>query len=233
MTSPATTPVLATRTQAPVSAQTYGALINLSGRQRMLSQRIVLYTVLASQGDPAAAQTASEALQTFLHSHEQLSRGGEGWPGAFSPALQRSFHGPQGADGPIRAFAELAAQVLHEVAAVAPGAVLAVAVRGRLQALVEQATPMLARLNALTQTFEAEAQLSARARHTHLQALIGRIDDVAREARVVSFNARLAATRAGESGREFAVVAQKLAQISEQIGDLAQQAARAGADSRA
>jgi len=216
---------------AAVSDHTHRALINLAGRQRMLSQRIVLFTVLAAQGDQAMLLPAKEALQLFCDSHQQLSRGGGEWPGAFSSELQRSFFGPDGVDAPISAFVSAARSILEELSR--PEAMLSRAGQTRLEALIEQATPTLARLNAVTQTFEAEARLSAQARSAHLQTLIERIDEVAREARVVSFNARLVASRAGVAGREFAVVAQVLSQVSEQIADLAQQAARAGTTSGA
>jgi methyl-accepting chemotaxis protein len=53
---------------------------------------------------------------------------------------------------------------------------------------------------------------------------MGDIQDIAKEARIVSFNARVMAARAGDAGKEFAVVASVLSGISEQIQALARSA---------
>lgn len=122
--TPAVAPgaVLATQAATPpagqaaaVPAQTLGMLINLAGRQRMLSQRIVLHAVLGVQGRPQAGDVAREALELFGRSHRQLVDGGEGLPGLFSAELRQAYFGPTQADAKIREFMHLAARVLDAV----------------------------------------------------------------------------------------------------------------------
>ena len=58
-------------------------------------------------------------------------------------------------------------------------------------------------------------------------------NDVAREAKVVSFNAQVMAARAGQHGREFAVVANVLSGITNEIDGLSLQAVSLAGRSRA
>jgi hypothetical protein len=200
-----------------------GTLINLCGRQRMLSQRIVLHLVLSAQGQTETLAIASDALTLFSDCHEVLSRGKGILPAPWTPALQEAFFGLQGADAPIRTFIRMARQALIEVEqgiGQPPTGTLAPA----LSELVTAATTVLAHLNRLTQCYETAAHDSARCQRQQLIDLIGRIHNIAREARVVSFKARVASARAGEAGQEFGGVASVLSEISEQIAELAETA---------
>lgn len=194
-------------------------LVNQAGRQRMLSQRIILHAVLAAQGDAAATGVARDALALFLRSHDMLSRGHPELPMPADPRLADAFHGPQGADRAIRDFVALATQALQPAARGADAA-------AAIARLAAQATPVLGVLQRLTQLYEALALEAAQAQRRQTAGLIERIQRVAREARIVSFNARVGAARAGDAGREFAAVAQILARITEEVEQLAKQAAQ-------
>ncbi len=204
-----------------IGAELWSTLINLAGRQRMLSQRIVLMALLGERGDATARSVAQDALQQFVAAHGRLARGGDGLPPppqAVQQMLRGSLaDGSDGADAAVRAFIALAEQALRTEVALS---------RPALGQLVERATPMLALLNKLTQAYETlarEAVLQAQ----HRQAgLIGRIERIASEARVISLNARIVAARAGEQGREFGVVASRLVEISAEIEALSREAMR-------
>ena len=199
-----------------------GKLINLSGRRRFTSQRVVLYAVLALKGRAGALEVSREALATFEQAHAALVRGGDGLPGLYCEELRKAYI-DQGADAAMRQFAELA-RCTHD------------ALESRLRSapelvdeLVERATPLLATINAITQLYEDLARRQAQLVKKQLVGVMSEIESIAKQARIVLFNAQVVAARASTSGREFSVVTTELSHITAKIDELAREALRASA----
>jgi len=53
-----------------------------------------------------------------------------------------------------------------------------------------------------------------------LRGIMTDIETIAKQAKMVSFNARIVAARAGQAGKEFSVVAGVLSNITTEIDDL-------------
>jgi hypothetical protein len=210
------------RTTPAASGELFGKTINLSGRRRFTSQRVVLYAVLAAQGREGALATARDALATFGEAHGALLQG-ELSPEALGGDLAAAYFGPDGADARIGAFIALAGRTLDAIAAASPGA------PRLLESLVEAATPLLATLNRLTQIYEDLARQQAASAKRQLSAVMGDIELIAKHARIVSFNAQVVAARAGASGREFAVVSGEMTQITGKLDGLVREAVRSAA----
>jgi len=230
LSHPLPTTVRAGTPTLPPDGERLSALINMAGRQRMLSQRLVLHAVLAAQQQaeqqaqhPAlraapALPVLRETLAHMASSHERLAHGGGEWPGAFSDGLRQAYFAPRNADARIRDFLGLAQQVLSGLEGRRAN------VDAIVQELVAEASPILELLNELTLAHEAEAAQRTRQERSRHQALMERLHAVAREAKVVAFNAQVAAHRAGAHGPEFGVVAARMGVITEEMEKLLQQA---------
>lgn len=205
---------------APQSGEVYSSLINLSGRRRFTSQRVVLYATLALQGRSDAQRLAGEALDTFCAAHTALIEGDDQVPGVFCDALEQLYYGAGGADAVIREFIALAQRSLEMIAAGGQGAAALV------DQLVDKATPLLTVLNRATQVYEDLGKRQVAAAKKQMGSVMQDIEAIAKQARIVSFNAQVIAARAGPVGREFAVVSGELTQITGRLDELVREALR-------
>lgn len=195
----------------PLAGEVFGALINLSGRRRFTSQRLVLYALLAQQGEPGALAIAQEALALFCGAHAALLKGGDGLPGIFCDELRQAYFGPQQGERQIDAFIDQAERTLKAIERGDAGAA------ALLAQLVGLTTSTLATLNQITSVYEDQSRLHARLMKKQLRGVITDIETIARQAKMVAFNARVVAARAGHAGREFAVVAGVMSNITSEI----------------
>ncbi|MYN26444.1 methyl-accepting chemotaxis protein [Duganella levis] len=206
-----------------LSGEVFSALINLSGRRRFTSQRIVLYALLASQGQEGSDATAREALSLFRGAHKSLLSDADGLPGVFCPELREAYFGKMDGDKQIVAFADLGERTLKAIAQESSQAA------ELLAELVRITTPTLAILNAITGIYEEQAKQNARQVRKQLRGVITDIETINRQARMVAFNARIVAARAGQAGKEFSVVAGVLSNITGEIDEMVNAALAAAA----
>ncbi|WP_141917482.1 MULTISPECIES: methyl-accepting chemotaxis protein [unclassified Herbaspirillum] len=198
----------------PLSGEVFGMLINLSGRRRFTSQRLVLYAVLGAQGHADATATAREALALFRGAHAMLLKRSGDLPGVFCPELEDAYFGKAGGDARITGFAELAGRTLNAIDDKLKAA------PELLAELVKETTPLLAVLNQITAIYEEQSRKHARLMRKQLRGIMTNIETIAREAKMVAFNARIVAARSGLAGKEFSVVAGVLSDITGEIDDL-------------
>lgn len=196
------------------------SLVNLAARQRMLSQRMILQTVLAAAGDPARLQAAQRSLTMFTESHAHLiDTIGDAETAEVRQKLHDTYLGPQGVGPQVQAFMQLMRHALEQIGQASPRAEATVA---ELVALTDR---ILEALNTATTAFDDVTKARTGAMSKELSGIVADIQSVAKEAKVVSFNAQVMAARAGQHGREFAVVANVLSDITGEIDQLTRKAA--------
>jgi hypothetical protein len=211
---------------ANVSTEVLSKLINIAGRQRMLSQRICVCAMMARTGSADSVEQGLALVDFFLGNHENLSVGGGGYPGLFSRDLHDAFFGLENNDALIRKFAEQAADFFMRR-------------KNGLRVTDEQYDfvvqtafgRLLNVLDAITGVYEREMKKKGEelsrtiSKHnTELKDLLKDVSSLARRTRLVSFNAHVLSVRAGEAGRDFKVIANEIDQMSVTVSELANRA---------
>lgn len=195
------------------------SLVNIAARQRMLSQRMILQTVMAARGEVFWLQAAQGSLRVFSESHQYLLSTVAQLDPAGARTITHTYEGPKGVGTVVNHFMQLMRRTLHQIESANPGAEAGAA------ELVGHADHILAALNTATTAFDEISKAQSSAMKKELSGIVDDIQSVAREAKVVSFNAQVIAARAGVQGREFAVVANVLSDITGEIDRLTRKAA--------
>lgn len=203
-----------------------GGLINNAGMQRMLSHRAVMFLAMGpgagGQHRTAMLSQAKQAIDRFR-------------------AIARGFTGDYSAIGAPPELADWIAGVLaprrraYETLTALFGTKALQALDGTrressppatlMSELVELVSaPLLAELNGLVQDLSEELALTSRQEQEHVerigQDIGGMLDDIQRvglNIKMISVNALIQASRAGEAGRGFAVIANEIKDLSEQM----------------
>ena len=207
-----------------------GALINIAGRQRMLSHRTVMFLALSeAPGQGGVAEhllKADESLQAYEAGVRLLLKGdaGQAIPPLFSARVRELLSQPagSGASGArtLKMFsveARACLQILREKPA---------GCAQRIRALADLAGDvLLPLLNAVVAAFEAdladvlvqEAERAAAVR-TVMTGALDDIEQTASKIRLIAFNALIEAARAGDAGRAFSVIAEEIKNLGAQTG---------------
>lgn len=190
------------------------SMVNLAARQRMLSQRLTLQIVLASQGRPELVGAAEATLKQFEDSEKHLVNTAREQTGTEGERLRAAYFEP----GQVARTVDTFIRDAHTALA---GASQAHPPQASLDRLVGSMDTVLQALNQATSAFDDISTAKEASIMRELKAIVGDIQSVAREAKIVSFNAQVIAARAGAVGREFSVVANTLVNISSEVDTLA------------
>lgn len=218
----------ATAAWASVDRAALGALINIAGRQRMLSHRAVMFLALSqAPGGGALDELLTEAggaLSSFEAGVRLLLHGDaeQSIPPLFShrvrALLSQPIPGHGGGARLLESFATRGTSCLQRLQAGDA------ACGGEIRALADLAgVVLLPLLNGIVAAFEqdlAEALQQEAERAADIrQVMTGALDDIEQTAtriRLIAFNALIEAARAGDSGRAFSVIAEEIKNLGAQ-----------------
>ena len=187
------------------------SVVNLAARQRMLSQRMILQTLLAADGRADMLAAAKQSYQLFCDSHAELMQTVQHMEAHQAQLIRQTYNGPQGVGPVIERFMQHMRTALDHATRQSPLLPRAV------DELVASTDSVLGALNTATTAFDQIARHKEDQLMKELTHIVADIQSVAREAKVITFNAQVIAARAGEHGRGFAVVANVLSGITTEI----------------
>lgn len=201
----------------PTAANESISVVNMAARQRMLSQRMILQTMLAASGSDTHLQAAQKSFQQFCDSHATLKSKASDFDATSAQKVRDIYDGSRGVGSRIEQFMQQMRTTLQCISNKG-------AHTEPLNTLISSTDSVLEALNAVTTTFDNITKGKAEQIMKELTDIVSGIQTVAREAKVVSFNAQVIAARAGQHGREFAVVANVLSNISAEIDGMSRTA---------
>lgn len=205
-----------------------GALINIAGRQRMLSHRAVMFLALSQAPDASDVQRllvqAEEALGAYEAGVQLLLEGdpAQSIPPLFSERVRSILTEPvEGRSSGGRVLAVFGAEAracLEIIREKQAGS------GRRVSALADTAGGLLLPLlNAIVAAFEEDLasalRLEAERAETVRAVMTGALDDIEQTAtkiRLIAFNALIEAARAGDAGRAFSVIAEEIKNLGAQ-----------------